>query len=132
MWGCGRRSRRRELWGRSGSGCLRRRSRRLTRPGFDAETQRLRVGRSALASAIMYSFCPAIPVLLMFLRVKELELRKIRFDETFESVFFFQAEDGIRDIGVTGVQTCALPICLIEQLPGDLRGQRAATEHLAL
>src|SRR5438445_4603875 len=27
--------------------------------------------------------------------------------------FFFQAEDGIRDIGVTGVQTCALPIfCL--------------------
>src|SRR3712207_1280887 len=27
-------------------------------------------------------------------------------------VFFFQAEDGIRDIGVTGVQTCALPISL--------------------
>src|SRR3712207_7355007 len=25
-------------------------------------------------------------------------------------VFFFQAEDGIRYIGVTGVQTCALPI----------------------
>src|SRR6202021_3026390 len=25
--------------------------------------------------------------------------------------FFFQAEDGIRDIGVTGVQSCALPIC---------------------
>src|SRR3712207_3988863 len=24
--------------------------------------------------------------------------------------FFFQAEDGIRDMGVTGVQTCALPI----------------------
>src|SRR3712207_3717322 len=24
--------------------------------------------------------------------------------------FFFQAEDGIRDIGVTGIQTCALPI----------------------
>src|SRR3712207_7523295 len=24
--------------------------------------------------------------------------------------FFFQAEDGIRDIGVTGVQKCALPI----------------------
>src|SRR3712207_8921445 len=30
--------------------------------------------------------------------------------------FFFQAEDGIRDIGVTGVQTCALPIFR------DLRG----------
>src|SRR5204863_5284119 len=25
-------------------------------------------------------------------------------------VFFFQAEDGIRDLYVTGVQTCALPI----------------------
>src|SRR3712207_8653194 len=28
----------------------------------------------------------------------------------FYCCFFFQAEDGIRDIGVTGVQTCALPI----------------------
>src|SRR2546429_7179791 len=27
--------------------------------------------------------------------------------------FFFQAEDGIRDVAVTGVQTCALPIFLI-------------------
>src|SRR2546427_3660183 len=26
-------------------------------------------------------------------------------------IFFFQAEDGIRDLTVTGVQTCALPIC---------------------
>src|SRR2546426_9255202 len=31
--------------------------------------------------------------------------------------FFFQAEDGIRDYKVTGVQTCALPICPGE--PGD-------------
>ena len=29
--------------------------------------------------------------------------------------FFFQAEDGIRDIGVTGVQTCALPISIIPE-----------------
>src|SRR3712207_7714595 len=29
---------------------------------------------------------------------------------------FFQAEDGIRDIGVTGVQTCALPI--LSYVPG--------------
>ena len=28
-----------------------------------------------------------------------------------ERGFFFQAEDGIRAIGVTGVQACALPIC---------------------
>ena len=29
--------------------------------------------------------------------------------------FFFQAEDGIRDYDVTGVQTCALPICTYRQ-----------------
>src|SRR2546430_4420282 len=29
---------------------------------------------------------------------------------TQDTVFFFQAEDGIRDLTVTGVQTCALPI----------------------
>src|SRR5256886_11304653 len=29
---------------------------------------------------------------------------------TARMVFFFQAEDGIRDLTVTGVQTCALPI----------------------
>src|SRR5256885_11747095 len=33
-------------------------------------------------------------------------------------VFFFQAEDGIRDYKVTGVQTCALPIL------GDSFGRR--------
>src|SRR2546430_12186687 len=38
--------------------------------------------------------------------------------------FFFQAEDGIRDLTVTGVQTCALPIWagdfeLAEQLAGE-------------
>src|SRR2546429_3101404 len=27
-----------------------------------------------------------------------------------KALFFFQAEDGIRDVAVTGVQTCALPI----------------------
>src|SRR3712207_3602812 len=32
--------------------------------------------------------------------------------------FFFQAEDGIRDIGVTGVQTCALPISGYGPPPG--------------
>ena len=32
-------------------------------------------------------------------------------------IFFFQAEDGIRDSPVTGVQTCALPISL--SMAGD-------------
>src|SRR5262249_58563462 len=35
-------------------------------------------------------------------------------------VFFFQAEDGIRDWSVTGVQTCALPIYGgLDPLAGD-------------
>src|SRR2546422_1088194 len=34
--------------------------------------------------------------------------------------FFFQAEDGIRDVAVTGVQTCALPI--YERKPGTGAG----------
>src|SRR2546430_6591101 len=37
--------------------------------------------------------------------------------------FFFQAEDGIRDLTVTGVQTCALPISLCEALE-RMRGSR--------
>src|SRR5690606_41000490 len=37
------------------------------------------------------------------------------------SAFFFQAEDGIRDFHVTGVQTCALPIYLAA-LPGAAAG----------
>ena len=42
-------------------------------------------------------------------RVMEMGSKSIRDLVIF---FFFQAEDGIRDIGVTGVQTCALPICI--------------------
>src|SRR2546427_10649428 len=33
--------------------------------------------------------------------------------------FFFQAEDGIRDLTVTGVQTCALPIWLHQARDGE-------------
>src|SRR5690606_39354230 len=36
--------------------------------------------------------------------------------------FFFQAEDGIRDFHVTGVQTCALPIFVIESIESSLEG----------
>src|SRR2546426_11191755 len=34
--------------------------------------------------------------------------------------FFFQAEDGIRDYKVTGVQTCALPISLESAVSGGM------------
>src|SRR6267143_2583524 len=37
--------------------------------------------------------------------------------------FFFQAEDGIRDVTVTGVQTCALPISIDLAREGALRWQ---------
>src|SRR6266540_6687770 len=36
--------------------------------------------------------------------------------------FFFQAEDGIRDRDVTGVQTCTLPIWPPAELPARMRG----------
>src|SRR5439155_8667567 len=36
---------------------------------------------------------------------------------SFFFFFFFQAEDGIRDGHVTGVQTCALPISVDNQVP---------------
>src|SRR5256884_3491956 len=40
--------------------------------------------------------------------------------------FFFQAEDGIRDVAVTGVQTCALPICRLEAVERvDIRSRVA-------
>src|SRR2546430_7657596 len=45
-------------------------------------------------------------------------------DETHDRVcffFFFQAEDGIRDLTVTGVQTCALPIWRLS-CPSSSRG----------
>src|SRR3712207_8362094 len=44
------------------------------------------------------------------------------------SSFFFQAEDGIRDIGVTGVQTCALPI--FQPLSGEYAGRRELLEQV--
>src|SRR3989454_11169343 len=37
----------------------------------------------------------------------------LRDNIVFLYVFFFQAEDGIRDYKVTGVQTCALPISMV-------------------
>src|ERR1041385_2983942 len=43
------------------------------------------------------------------------------------SFFFFQAEDGIRDVAVTGVQTCALPISW--SLTGSLN--QARKDHAA-
>src|SRR2546422_11455321 len=46
-------------------------------------------------------------------------------------MFFFQAEDGIRDVAVTGVQTCALPISTSD-LRSSLIGVRQAFSRLTL
>src|SRR5690348_17962179 len=45
--------------------------------------------------------------------------------------FFFQAEDGIRDGRVTGVQTCALPILNLDDVEtGGERAFRGAAERV--
>src|SRR2546430_13637217 len=56
------------------------------------------------------------------------ELRLIFYTTLFVVyfVFFFQAEDGIRDLTVTGVQTCALPI-----FPRSLSGKSLALVDLS-
>src|SRR5256885_5634349 len=46
----------------------------------------------------------------------------------FVQFFFFQAEDGIRDYKVTGVQTCALPISDLD-VPDLRQGARPRLEH---
>src|SRR5437762_12944951 len=43
--------------------------------------------------------------------------------------FFFQAEDGIRDTSVTGVQTCALPI-FRDALEAEIRRQRIREDEI--
>src|SRR5256886_5779915 len=46
--------------------------------------------------------------------------------------FFFQAEDGIRDLTVTGVQTCALPILMKETHAAHIPGKLSATQAGAM
>ena len=60
--------------------------------------------------------------------MREKEVSGVEGRVGMDVFFFFQAEDGIRDIGVTGVQTCALPIqfffdvefdiCVFESIKG--------------
>src|SRR2546426_12480060 len=45
--------------------------------------------------------------------------------------FFFQAEDGIRDYKVTGVQTCALPIFCIRWLPEERMANTIAESQIS-
>src|SRR5256885_8773563 len=55
-----------------------------------------------------------LPVAWVYMVTK----RRSGYDESVvELFFFFQAEDGIRDYKVTGVQTCALPISKSQPRP---------------
>src|SRR5256886_13473135 len=45
--------------------------------------------------------------------------------------FFFQAEDGIRDLTVTGVQTCALPILMAKEVIERKFGWRVMPDRVA-
>src|SRR3712207_4452057 len=70
-------------------------------------------------------------------RARELRLTRCRQKESgagvgWWSLLFFQAEDGIRDIGVTGVQTCALPIFGIGKAGDAGELKRALDEAAAL
>src|SRR2546425_8064916 len=56
-------------------------------------------------------------------------LYRRNLDVLLDIIFFFQAEDGIRDKLVTGVQTCALPIYVIT-LDADTRMPRETARRL--
>src|SRR5262249_62135364 len=53
---------------------------------------------------LLISLFNHLPILLV-------ALSRVEGAKTDTALLFFQAEDGIRDWSVTGVQTCALPIC---------------------
>src|SRR5260370_8978118 len=79
----------------------------------------------------LYAFCQASSQYL-------LHFFNIAYSNSFPSCvavlvfFFFQAEDGIRDSSVTGVQTCALPIyCLwlVRRTPRTSQRQLQQLQH---
>src|SRR5258706_15590889 len=68
---------------------------------------------------------------MLLLPTEKPPIESVRKEPMIGSLFFFQAEDGIRDWSVTGVQTCALPIlidpircCHAGRRRGPRRGSR--------
>src|SRR5256886_8354577 len=55
-------------------------------------------------------------------------MSKLNSPFDFVGIFFFQAEDGIRDLTVTGVQTCALPI-YCEEIAGPIGEVNGVSVH---
>src|SRR3989475_7844721 len=64
--------------------------------------------RDWLLQYLSFIMCKTIAFLMFMLFVLLCNLAFVLF-----LFFFFQAEDGIRDLTVTGVQTCALPISVV-------------------
>src|SRR2546429_5046161 len=63
-------------------------------------------GISTLSQSTMLGFHKQMDNRIKLLQeILSFRMQGVEFDN-----FFFQAEDGIRDVAVTGVQTCALPI----------------------
>src|SRR5256885_222660 len=66
-----------------------------------------------------------------------IERKERRGDQSLDVIFFFQAEDGIRDYEVTGVQTCALPILgdfsfyALDAMTGEKKWSYAAESKIA-
>src|SRR5256885_4377130 len=55
--------------------------------------------------------------------------KAVRSRVGYSSCFFFQAEDGIRDYKVTGVQTCALPIFMAAKKSGSKNQEQNCGQH---
>src|SRR5438105_12413352 len=73
---------------------------------------------------LMYHVCLKTVLLLIFFFLFLFLLVVI----VFFFFFFFQAEDGIRDPLVTGVQTCALPISFLSRARARRAPRRGATK----
>src|SRR5690606_39602860 len=65
---------------------------------------------------------------VFFLYERESRVVLLYYRRCMSYLFFFQAEDGIRVFHVTGVQTCALPICPVALPP--LFGEKLQCDRL--
>jgi len=86
------------------------------------------VRKGLAGNAILKWFCPTVQLSFMFLSVKEMELRKIRFDETFEPrQIDFTGEDLEQGSPLHAVGTAQL----VDHSDGELRIQGRYTVEMA-
>src|SRR5437588_2895805 len=85
-----------------------------------------------LFSALFVSYCLLYLSLFLSLFSSLIFLSPFCLLTFFFFFFFFQAEDGIRDHCVTGVQTCALPISIDAAITGAADKDRACMKALLM